>query len=57
VSFSIYCVFVYADFRYSGAWLVSSAFMSVAFGSEILQGLSLAAGAPLLEETSLMKVE
>jgi hypothetical protein len=50
-------MFVSADCRYSGAWLVSSAFMIFAFGSEILHGLTLAAGAPQADEISLMKVE
>lgn len=46
---------VCADFWYSGAWLVASALMSIEFGSKILQGLSLAAGEPLPEKTSLMR--
>ncbi|KAE9368776.1 hypothetical protein N431DRAFT_470463 [Stipitochalara longipes BDJ] len=33
----------------NGAWLVSSAFMIIEFGHEILQRLSLAAGAPVSE--------
>ncbi|KUJ13437.1 uncharacterized protein LY89DRAFT_591637 [Mollisia scopiformis] len=33
----------------NGSWLVASALMSMAFGSEILQGLSLAGGEVLLE--------
>jgi hypothetical protein len=35
-----------SDCVYSGAWLVASAFMAFAFGSEIIQGLSLAAETP-----------
>lgn len=55
MSFPLYYVFVCANLKYSGAWLVSSAFMSFAFGSELLQGLSLAAAEPLPEETSLQR--
>lgn len=54
--FYIYYVLVYTNLRYSGAWLVASVFMFVTFGSEILQGLSLAAGT-FLQETLPMKVE
>ncbi|KAH6661676.1 hypothetical protein B0J14DRAFT_631365 [Halenospora varia] len=40
----------------NGAWLVSSALMSIAFGSEILRAMSLAAGPPLSEEESEKKL-
>jgi hypothetical protein len=47
--FYVFHGLVCADFRYSGAWLVASACMVFAFGREILEGLSLAAGLPLPE--------
>jgi hypothetical protein len=53
----IFHVLVCTNFSDSGAWLVASAFMSFGLGGEMLQGLSLAAGAVLPEETLLMKEE
>lgn len=43
----------------SGAWLVLPSYMMYVFGSEILQGLTIAGGgaAPSSDDTSLIKFE
>jgi hypothetical protein len=53
----VFYVLAYAKLRYSGAWLVASTLMVFEFGSELLHGLVLAAGAHLPKETSLMEAD